>query len=340
MDIPFRRILRNAIIFSVVVLIGAEFVFRKRYVEPVREADPLINEIQQYLELDEVIGFKWKANIDASEGIVFEDGDATAYPLSTDDLGFINSPQAKADIEAGNRPNIIGVGDSFLEHAAPVLTEFFGAHDLVYRNLAMHRTSPPQFTDVVETYALPLKPDLIVYSIYENDFAETVDYLNWEASGLDWFTFHSGTWCGSPLAVSESERRAVSWVPGYHAVYRRLPTIGTEVSRDALPRIVEEIDSARRMAADADVGFALLLIPSKADVLGESGALWGRYVLLLLEPDIKEILEAGGLIDLRAAYSDYPEPASLYYETNGHWNEAGIKLAAEEILKVYNESVE
>ncbi len=170
MDIPFRKIIRNVAIFGAVVLVGAEFLFRQRYVEPAREAAPLIDEIQQYLILDDQIGFNWKPKISASENITFPDQDQIVYPLSTDSDGFINSPEAIANIEAGHRPHIVGVGDSFLEHGAHVLTEYFGEQGLIYRNLAMHRQSPAQFTDIVETYAVPLKPDLIVYSIYENDF--------------------------------------------------------------------------------------------------------------------------------------------------------------------------
>jgi len=322
------------------VVIGAEFVFRKRYVEPVREATPLILEIQQYLELDSVIGFRWKPNIDASEGIVFEDGDAVAYPLSTDHLGFINSPQAKADIEAGKRPNIIGVGDSFLEHGAHVLTEYFAEHDLVYRNMAMHRTSPPQFTDVVEAHALPLKPNLIVYSIYENDFQEVADYMNWEDSGLDWFTFHSGTWCGPPLAASATERRADAWVPGYRSVYQivesRIPWHDFRDGQNlgVLPRMNVDMIRAYDIADELGVRLVVLLIPSRESVLESPSNEAQRYDVMATPYEGLEF------VDLRTVYGEHPDPASLYYENNGHWNEVGIKIAADEILRVYNERYE
>lgn len=341
MDIPFRKIIRNVAIFGVVISVGGEFLFRQRYVEPAREATPLIEEIQQYLILDDQIGFKWKPNISASENIVFPDQDQTVYPLSTDADGFINSPEAIATIEAGHRPHIVGVGDSFLEHGAHVLTDYFGERGLTYRNMAMHRQSPAQFTDIVETYAISLQPDLIVYSIYENDFQETGDYKNWEETDLDWFAFHSGTWCGTPLATSDGGRLADAWVPGYRALYRLVSSrLGISfgapigIPLGIVPRMRVEIVRAREFASEAGIDFVVLLIPSRGSVVDSLSTDANAYDRILFG------VEDYPVIDLREIYGAHSDPSALYYKDNGHWNASGIKIAADEILNHYRRFAE
>lgn len=340
MDIPIRRTLINMTIFALVVVVFGEFLFRHRYATSERTATPLILDIQQYLELDDVIGFRWRPGIDADEGIVFEDGDAIAYPLSTDQFGFINAPESIARFEEGAEADIIGVGDSFMEHAAHEFSATFAQHGLVYRNMAMHRQAPQQFSDVVEHFALKLKPDLVVYSLYENDYVEYDDYENWEESGLNWFAFHSGTWCGTPLATSPWERRAQSWFKGYLALYGLIDSrlsgdqsAETYINADTVEGIADEILHTYKRCMESDIQFAVLLIPSRESATSSLSPEAQSYDRVLDTIGTSAI----SVIDLREIFASHSSPRSLYYEQNGHWNPTGMRLTAEMIRAHYEE---
>lgn len=331
MPFSYRVAARNVMIFALVALVFGEVLFRKRYAEPQRTATPEILEIQQYLTLHPTLGFTWKPNIPASDGITFADSDAEQYPLSTDEWGFINSPEALAARVAGTPVDIIGLGDSFMEHAAPVLTGYFAAHGLSYYNLAMHRQSPIQFTDTLELYGIGLRPKYVVYSVYENDFHETVDYLNWTNSKMDWFSFHSGTWCGTPLPLTTAEKVQHKYLPGYTSLLNVIKSkagIGSSDSRISA-RTVSDINAsifaARDLAKKNNIQFVLLFIPSRESVLNG----------LTTEALAYDRLDYPA-IDLREVFANDPDPASLYYRTNGHWNPKGIIIAAEHILSDMN----
>ncbi|MEK7794950.1 MAG: hypothetical protein AAB353_10485, partial [Candidatus Hydrogenedentota bacterium] len=192
---------------------------RWRYAEPVRGPLPEVAAIQKWLVLDEEVGFKWRPNVTAAEGIVLGYEDSVHVPLTTDAWGFIEAEGSIADREAGNAVDVVGIGDSFIEHAADTFHDFFAAQGLTYYNLAIHRQAPPQYTIALEKYALPLTPKWIVYGIFENDFAETEDFHTWRESGLDWFTFHSGTWCGPSLPASAMERWFETHAQGYAGLF-------------------------------------------------------------------------------------------------------------------------
>jgi hypothetical protein len=339
-SIPFTRIIRNVLIFGLVVTLLGEFLFRKRYAEPARTATPEIVAVQEHLRLDSTIGFTWKPNIPASSNILFDSQDAEPYPLSTDAQGFINTPEAINRIDARSTVDIVGLGDSFLEHGATVLTDFFRTHNLDYYNLAMHRQSPPQYTDILETYAKPLKPKWIVYSIFENDFKEIDDYLRWKDSGLDWFTYHSGTWCGTPLPLTTSEQLRDTYLRGYSALYTAVQSrfLGDALSTKGPPPntpglIAREINRAYDLAHDEGISFVVLFIPARGSILGgpslESTA-YDAVIPYLNEAEVH-------YIDLRSVFNDHEDSPSLYYKINGHWSPKGITIAAESILSHMNE---
>lgn len=325
------------------VLVLAEFPLRFRYAEPLRTPSAEVLAIQPHLRLDPRIGFTWNADVSADRNIVFEVADAEFEPLSTDFRGFINAPAAIWARAAGGRVDIIGVGDSFVEHAAHTFYTFFAEEGYAYYSMAIHRQAPPQYNVILEDRALPLDPRWIVYGLFENDFTETEDFYDWKASGLDWFTFHSGTWCGAPLARTALARFQHEHLMGYNglarAVRSRLRGEKMSVSGPSpaqVSRVREEIHHAAELIESAGARFLLLLIPSRATVVGGPTAESRAY-----EAVIEDLAAPrAAVIDLRDIFRAHPDPASLYYALDGHWNRDGMDLAAQAILSVLRSDLE
>lgn len=328
---------------AALVFFLAEFTLRFRYAEPLRTPSDEILAIQPHLRLDPRIGFTWNADVSADGNIVFEVADAEFKPLSTDPLGFINAPEAIAARAAGGPVDIIGLGDSFVEHAAHSFYTFFAVQGFTYYSMAIHRQAPPQYNIILEDNGLPLDPKWIVYGLFENDFRETEDFYSWKASGLDWFTFHSGTWCGAPLAQTALARFKDEHFSGYGGLVNAIRTRfrGDKMSLSGpsalqVSRVREAVLRAAELAESSGARFLLLLIPSRATVVEGPTAESRAY------DSVVEDLPAAGaaIIDLRDTFRAHPDPASLYYTLDGHWNGKGMDLAARAILGVLRADLE
>ena len=319
-----------------VAVVIAEGVLRWRYAEPLRAPMPEVAAIQEYLKLEPRLGFRWRPNVAASDGVVFSYLDSEYEALSTDAEGFINAPEAIAERSAGSAIDVVGVGDSFVEHAAHTFHAVFGQAGLSYYNRAIHRQAPPQYTISLDEYGLPLKPRWVVYGLFENDFRESTDFVNWRESGLDWFAFHSGTWCGPPRAASRARRFVEHNLRGFQAAYyvvrqrlrgQRMTLSGP--SDAEIMRVAEEVVKASVIAEDAGARLLVVLIPSRATALEGKTAESKAYdeVVALLKGVKCELL------DLRPLFARHERPQSLYYAKDGHWNRAGMELAGEAIVK-------
>lgn len=318
-----------------IVAIPAEFVFRHRYGHMLYNPRPEVRAVQQYLTLDPVIGFKWQPSISAERSIRFDINDMTTPPLSTDSFGVINSPAAIEMRAERGTVDAAGLGDSFMEMAAGEFHERFKEAGLSYYSLAIHRQCPPQYTTILDSWALPLKPRVVVYGIFENDFQESIDFRNWQVSGIDWFTYHSGTWCGPPIGDGAFERFSRTYTRGWYTFARVLEeklrgpqTSARVVTQDTINLTTTPIAAAAIRARDAGARFVLVIIPSKETATGAATPESRAYdaMLATLRPADIEV------IDLRESFREHPDPASLYYVQDGHWNDNGIALAASAIL--------
>jgi len=319
-----------------VAVVLCEAVLRHRYAHFVRTPPPEVLAIQQYLELDPDIGFKWKPNIDARDNIVFDVADVEYDPLSTDEFGFMNPSGAIERRRHGDKVNVIGLGDSFIEHACHVFYESFQSEGIFYYGMAIHRQCPPQYNAILRKFAVPQHPDWVIYGLFENDFAETSDFENWRRSGLDWFAYHSGTWCGPAVGKGFLGRALTRHLRGFHSLYR---VILAKMRGDAMTvagpteaqvrQVADEVLNARELAAQNGIRFLLLLVPSKHTAVrgasNEAEAL-DRLQSLLSGQNI-------AVLDLRESFARVEDPASLYYNVDGHWRKAGICLAADAILR-------
>ena len=289
-----------------------------------------VDRIQRHLELRSDIGFAWKPNISYDEGIVlaWADQDRELAKLGTDRWGFRNHAEAIEDVRAGRPVVVAGVGDSFMEMAARPFYEFFAKRSQRYHSFAMHRQCTPQYNIILERYVLSLEPRYVLYGVFENDFYELEDYEAWRESGMDYFTYHSGFWCGPPYY------RSRLWHPkGYLALYHAvLPHRYNDrrirrIVDHALERICSDIAAAHRLCVAANAHLLVLLIPG--GLTSHSGS---THASQCYDGIAKRMAERGvAVLDLRPVFRDHPHPRQLYYQRDGHWNLQGMQLAARAI---------
>ena len=194
----------------------------------------------------------------------------------------------------------------------------------------MHRHSPPQYNRILEQYALALEPRWLLYGISENDYADASDFQAWERSGLGWFEYHSGTWCGPPSSL-------LGWgslAPGIYSGWRTaVMHAGRFASRPGPEhtRTVSEIAGytlgAYRAAEARGIQMLVLLIPSKQTALRET------HSPPNVHDDLRPLVRAAGIsvLDLNESFRDHADRAALFHRLDGHWNRAGMSFAAREI---------
>ncbi len=315
-----------------IALVVGELLLRYRFGVVTHRRSSVVDHIQQYLVTHPRIGFLWEPNIPAERRIqiTWADQDPNLTILSTDAWGFRNAPGAIEDRRRNRPVDVVGVGDSFVEIAAGTWYELFAERLLRYHSFAMHRQSPPQYTLILAEYALPLEPNFVIYGIYENDFYEIRDFEAWQASGMDWFAYHSGTWCGPPY---DSKR---FWtLPGYRALWRaaRPKSFAEAQARrivdHGLDRVCDEALAAAAMCRKASALMLVVLIP------GPSTLLHGIERPEACYDHIVEVMGRRGVdvLDLRLLIKDADDPLGLYFKKDGHWNRRGMRLAGRAIYR-------
>jgi hypothetical protein len=318
-----------------VTVVICEGLLRWRYAERYREPQAEVPTIQPYLKLHPEIGFTWNENIDAAKNIILSIRDSEQVALSTDARGFINPPDALRRRAQGGAVEVIGLGDSFMEHASHRFRQAFASAGYSYYNLAIHRHSTPHYNAILNAYALPMNPKIVLYGLFENDFVEAEDFWDWKESGLDWFAFHSGTWCGKALDPNASARvlnRIFRGSIAFAGVVRtrlrgdRMSILGP--SEAQVSGVAEDIVEAHRQVVDYGARFLLILIPSRATAVHGETLESNAY-----DGVLSRIADASvPFLDLRKPFLDQEDPLSLYYPIDAHWNPDGMALAADAIL--------
>lgn len=330
----FMNIGLSAAVLLVIAAL-AEPILRVRYAEPVRPTPPVVHEVMPLLRTNAGVGFTWEPNIGVDRKILLHNADIVYEPLTTDEFGVWNTPDAIAQRSAGDPVQVIGLGDSFMEMAAPGFHRAFAQRGLFYYSLAIHRQAPPQYLRFLEEPGISVKPKTALVGLFENDFLETADFDAWTGSGMDWFTYHSGTWFGPPAITNPLWRLAHTWLRGYegftNVIRVRLRGERMSVTGPTDSQVIRVAECTKQMAEIAQknsIDLWLVLIPSKPTARGETTPEATAFdrVVTEVEPVI------AGVIDLRNVFQAHADPASLYYREDGHWNDAGIALAAETIL--------
>lgn len=293
-----------------------------------------VGKIQSLLRAHPALGYLWDRNLSLPVGTLTW-ADQVPRALTTDAFGFFNHPTAISRLAAGERVNLIGLGDSFVHDAANTFYEFFERRSLFYYSLAMHRHSPPQYNIILRDYAAQRRPDWIIYGLYENDFDEAEDFEAWNESGLDWFAFHSGNWAGRPVGSGAVARLTQRYTPELRRLFLRAAGrfgFFRAPMAESAERVATHIVSALNFAKLMKSNFLLVLIPSKQAVIGGVSPRAPLYADLLdrLRPrtDLR-------ILDLAPRFRTCcGDPASLYYQIDGHWNEAGMTEGAKAIIEI------
>ena len=314
---------------------SAEFFLRTRFAETPFVPGSRLLKVQSYLQLHPTLGFLWKRDIAYDDGVLLPWRDQVVVPLSTDSAGFRNHPGAIAALEGDRRVDVIGLGDSFLHDCAYIFHDLFEQRGLFYYNLAMHRHSPPQYNLILEQYAAALRPRWVVYAVFENDSREAVDFERWKASGLDWFSYHSGIWAGPPVDASRLGRLLRRSFRGGYGFYRSLTRESrqrrerAELSQQIPANLRSYVLEASEIARSRGIRLLLVLVPSKTTAIQGRSDESPLYDQLLR--DLREA--AIPTLDLRQSFAESDrDPASLYYRLDAHWNPDGMRAAAEAIL--------
>jgi hypothetical protein len=275
-----------------------------------------IQALQRHLVLNDDVGFLWQPN----QSIVMQEKDRWLNtkregippepPLTTDDYGFLNNPAAIEALKT-NTPDIIGLGDSFIHNGANLFFRLFKNQGYFYYNMAMHRQCPPQYNAILTRYAIKHRPKHILYGVYVNDFEETEDFRQWKQSGLDWFTYHSGIWCGPPIKSNGGKQ----------------PSTAAKNPDANLGDVLMCILRANEICQSNGIEFTLMLIPSKDYVVSHRRS--DHYETVFYDTLRNDASRAGiRVIDLRDVFVKENNPASLYWKSEGHWSYHGMDVAA------------
>lgn len=285
--------------------ICSAILVRNRLAESVRYKKLLA--FQSLCELDPDLGYHYKPNLNVRlpKDLQWLDSDVEGIdiePITTDQFGFDNhrlALESQTDLV-----DVIGIGDSFMDGASHPLYEYFRTRGTSFHSYAMPRYCPPQYNFALEHYALPRQPDHIIYGIYVNDFAETIDFERWKESGLDWYEYHGGTIAGNATDRTGSDDQL------------------------QLARVCHYVKDANDSCTRHDVRMSLLLIPDKDFVL--TGTPTSATTSLL--DGLAEFARAQNIrtVDLRSTFKNHPNPAELYWKQDGHWSVTGIVVAAKQ----------
>ena len=290
--------------------------------------------IQEHQVEHPELGFIWKPSITLEDNVIVGWGDIPAGAISTDDIGFANSEDAISMRQEKEPIDIIGIGASYMGGGSNLFHEYFALNGYSYYSMAHGRFTLPQFNVVLKEYALAEKPKWVVYGLNEVSFTLIPDYELWHESGMGWFDFHSGTWCG-PTPKKGFPHDQLKPFPRAYRIYQSVMKKTLRGAFDKKPTRKELVDKTLYYIFDAyqackenGTGFILLLIPGKERMIH------GPMPSLYLFEEVLPHLEKNGVpyIDLRHSFAQAENPSMLYFQKDSHWNNNGIYRAAREIV--------
>jgi hypothetical protein len=218
--------------------------------------------------------------------------------------------------------------------AHSTLFEYFDLNGYTYHNMAHGRYTLPQYNVALHNYALQRKPKWLIYGLNEVSFALIPDYLQWKESGMDWFRFHSGSWCGPAIKTGFPHSLLQRW-PRWHRLYNAMMDDMLRGAWNKSMSTSELVDKCEEYVLDAwhtaqqnDINFILLLIPTRNRMIVGPSATTKLFEKLI--PRLKN--QGVPMIDLEKNFRQVEDPATLYFQFDAHWNRTGVYRAAREIL--------
>jgi len=227
-------------------------------------------------EEDPELGVRLKPNTD----VMIEGHPDYRYRIKT----HLNLPDRGFRGNVETRPLVgVALGDSFTfgfgveaEDAWPEQLSRLASKN--FANLGGLSYGPPQYTEVLKRYGLPLKPKIVLYALYQNDLRDSDRFARWQQEGglyrreagekgsfwTNRFPAHHSRLYQLVLAPSVNpgylvaDQETLVVAPWRFA--RRQLKIGWGVARRA-------ILSARHIADEKGATFVLLVMPAKEQTL-------------------------------------------------------------------------
>ena len=309
-------------------------------------------------------GIRWTGRMPGDMTYGF-DPTASLISLSTDENGFRNSPTP-------HRADVVFLGDSYTEGSGVEDAECFvrlvaSELDLSAANLGRSAYSPGPELAVLKHYAVPLKPECVIWQVCEsNDLEDGATWYYWNQNGRPPFfaegeqnrrtrveawksrsptwqfysALRSWPWEGR-FRLGSGESVAVRFFRPLLAVYhcpRNHP--GWRVTVDALSR-------GQEILQQEGTRLLVVLVPLKLRVLGPlvdlpqktrselfgqwnapEGDTWSNYLAVFCQGRNLEFLDLTSAFSQAAADGELP---FLPYDT--HLSPEGHKIAAREIVE-------
>jgi hypothetical protein len=277
------------------------------------------------------------------------------FSYSTDEHGFRNpSPwPSRADVVVVGDSIVFGFGVADDSVWTRLLADRIPDRRLI--NLGLPGMAPQQFTRFYERFGIALHPDLLLFSLFPgNDLTDALSFEEWSAAGspgnYDQWRFFQGK---VPQAAGGFIRRSY-----LHALVRetmkefRAPFSGKTISLSGggrmllTPRtlfqvaelakpghhefdlVLGAVESAKKMADEHSTQLLVVLFPSKEEV---HLPLLGEPCPSLVEPFTVELARRGiPHLDLTPHFQERARSGeALFFEVDGHPNEAGNQLTAQ-----------
>jgi hypothetical protein len=309
---------------------------------------------------DPYLGYKLRPNLDIlfpSEGrkIPYR---TTSYGLG--DIGF-------RDIGTHPPFDAVAVGDSFtlcddVPAAACWGRRLTDAEGLSVATLAVNGYSTLAEARILERYAPPLKPRLVLLGVYPNDFKDNVNFDRWTRSGTDnfwiwlghqhgrgkfgrWLADHSmiyrivdGVWRARGRQIHKYKQGNLDFVFRLDHWWLQLVT---DVEHDPGWRLMQKaLLDMRATATDMGADFVVLIFPTKEQIY------WG--LVRQFAPG-KEDLDVDHPTDVlrefcaanAIKYCEFTSPLreeaqrgrQLYHRISSHWNDEGNAVGAQVIAR-------
>lgn len=299
---------------------------------------------------DPYVGFRYKPG--QKQRLANRDFD---MEVATDEKGFRNAgpwPE-RADVVIVGDSMAFGYGVPYEKGWSRLLGEAWPKVGIV--NLGLPGAAPQQYTRHFEIDGVPLRPRLLIYSLFPGNDAQDAEYFDaWLAAGspggFDTFKFFSGavpqsTWNlrdhSYVVAMLHHARKnlqsrykartldledggRVLLTPGFYE--RRIARMTPD--DPGFRSMIEATRQARRLADDAGARMIVAVFPTKEEVyLPVHGEPFGG----LVEPVVTTLRREGfEVIDLTEALREAAAKGEqVYFEVDGHPNERGNELIAE-----------
>jgi hypothetical protein len=277
------------------------------------------------------------------------------FSYSTDEHGFRNPSRwpSRADAVVVGDSMVFGFGVADDSVWTRLLANRFP--DYRFINLGLPGAGPQQSTRAYEKFGIPLDPDLLIFGLFPgNDLDDAMAFEQWSAAGspgnFEHWRFFRGT---VPKGIEGLIRR--SYVHAlvkettrdlHDPLFRRTMTLsgggrlllspgplfrnaeGAKPGHREFDLVIGAVERAKELSHAHSTELLVVLFPTKEEV----------YLPLLGEPTPHLVEPLAAELDRRAIpYVDLTPPfrerarlgESLFFEIDGHPNEAGNRLTAE-----------